>query len=349
MIRLLALSGTALAALTVHDAAAIHPIAAQLSARSEDEVAERLRFLNHSQRKLAACSGSEAGRKLREESNQRIAAKLAELRANRRRLDAATVLATTHKTNLTDVSASTYPEYLFGDDDNVQCVLAPETTQSTFYVEGELYRQDITEGQAGVSLSTELQFIDVNTCTPVSDLWIDLWHSNAQGVYSGVVGSAAGESSDVSNADTTFLRGLVQTDSYGLVGFTSIFPGHYEGRAPHIDIVATYGGTYQNNNTYAGGSTIHAGELFFDQALITEVEDTSSYASNTQNLTLNKADEGLVEAAASGYDPIMEYASLGDTLEAGIFAWISIGVDLTADNNVTAAGALTVDGGVQYR
>ncbi|KAE8897594.1 hypothetical protein PF005_g27988 [Phytophthora fragariae] len=45
----------------------------------------------------------------------------------------------------------------------------------------------------------------------------------------------------------------------------------------------------------------------------------------------------------------MEYALLGDTLEAGVFAWISIGVDLTASNNVTAAGALTADGGVAYR
>ncbi|KAE9006684.1 hypothetical protein PR003_g16801 [Phytophthora rubi] len=348
MIKSLVVSCVALAALVVHDTMAVHPIA-QRAPRTESEIADRQRFLRHRQRLLAACSNSDAGRELREQSNHLIAAKLEELRASRRRLDAVTVLTTTHKTNLTDVSVNTYPEYLFGDDDSVKCVLAPETTQTSFYVKGELYRQDITEDQAGVSLSTELQFIDVNTCTPVSDLWIDLWHANAAGVYSGVVGSAAGESSNTSNADTTFLRGLVQTDSYGLAGFTSIFPGHYEGRAPHIDIVATYGGTYQNNNTYAGGSTIHAGELFFDQDLITETENISAYASNDQNLTLNKFDEGLAEATASGYDPIMEYALLGDTLEAGVFAWISIGVDLTASNNVTAAGALTADGGVAYR
>ncbi|EGZ05629.1 hypothetical protein PHYSODRAFT_320154 [Phytophthora sojae] len=331
MIKSLVASCVALAALVSHGATAVHPIAQQ-TAQTEGELADRQRFLNHSQRLLAACSNSEAGRKLREQSNLRIAAKLQELRATRRRLDAATVLATAHKTNFTDVIVSTYLEYLFGEDDSVNCVLAPEATQTSFY-----------------SLLTELQFIDVNTCTPVSDLWIDFWHTNAAGVYSGVVGSAAGERSNASNADATFLRGLVQTDSYGLAGFTSIFPGHYEGRAPHIDIVATYGGTYQNNNTYAGGSTIHAGELLFDQDLVSEVEETSAYASNNQNLTLNEVDEGLAEAAASGYDPVVEYALLGDTLEAGVFAWISIGVDLTASNNVTAAGALTADGGVEYR
>ncbi|KAK1930059.1 hypothetical protein P3T76_014556 [Phytophthora citrophthora] len=344
MIKLLFLSLAAFSTLGAHDALAIHLVAQQAS-RSGGYEAYHQRFLSQSQRLLTECSNSDAGRKLREQNALRRADKLKELR----RLDAASVLATSHKTNLTDVSVSTYPEYLFGDDDSVKCVLAPETTQRMFYVKGELYRQDIAEDQIGVSLSTELQFIDISTCTPVSNLWIDFWHSNAAGVYSGVIGSDAGESAEVSNVNATFLRGLVQTDSYGLAGFTSIFPGHHEGRAPHIDIVATYGGTFQNNNTYAGGSIVHAGELFFDQDLITQVEATSSYASNTQNLTLNDVDKGLQEAAASGYDPIVEYALLGDSVEDGVFAWISIGIDLTATNNETAAGARTADGGVQYR
>ncbi|KAL3657613.1 hypothetical protein V7S43_017417 [Phytophthora oleae] len=338
MIKLLFLSLVALSAL---DASATHLVAQQAS-RMRGHEADHQRFLSRSQRLLAACSNSETGRKLREQNALRRAVKLEELR----RLDATSVLATSHKTNLTDVTVSTYPEYLFGDDDSVKCVLVPETTQTIFYVKGELYRQDIAEDQIGVSLSTELQFIDISTCTPVSNLWIDFWHSNAAGVYSGVVGSEAGESAEASNVNATYLRGLVQTDSYGLAGFTSIFPGHNEGRAPHIDVVASYGGTFQNNNTYAGGSVVHAGELFFDQDLITQVEATSSYASNTQNLTLNDADKGLSEAAASGYDPIVEYALLGDSVEDGVFAWISIGVDLTATNNATA---LTADGGVQYR
>jgi protocatechuate 3,4-dioxygenase beta subunit len=33
-----------------------------------------------------------------------------------------------------------------------------------------------------------------------------------------------------------FLRGRQITDSNGLVGFTSIFPGWYSGRAPHIHV-----------------------------------------------------------------------------------------------------------------
>ena len=33
-----------------------------------------------------------------------------------------------------------------------------------------------------------------------------------------------------------FLRGRQTTDANGLVGFTSIFPGWYSGRAPHIHV-----------------------------------------------------------------------------------------------------------------
>jgi protocatechuate 3,4-dioxygenase beta subunit len=347
MAKSLVLLLVALAALVPRDASATHPVVQQ-AVRTEAHDTERQRFLSRSHRLLTACSKSEAGRKLGEANAVRRVAKLEELRAARR-LGPSTVLATSHKTNLTDVSVSTYPAYLFGDDDSPTCVLTPETTQTSFYVSGELYRQVIAEDETGVALTTELQFIDVNTCTPVNDLWVDFWHSNAVGVHSGVVGASAGESTDTSNVDATFLRGLLPTDVYGLVAFTSIFPGHYAGRAPHVDVAATYGGTFQNNRTYAGGSVVHAGELFFDQDLVTEVESTSPYVSNTQNLTLNEADEGLVEAASSGYDPVVEYALLGDTSEDGVFVWISIGVDLTASNNVSAAGALTANGGVQYR
>ncbi|RLN72862.1 hypothetical protein BBJ28_00013154 [Nothophytophthora sp. Chile5] len=337
----------AAAAFFPFDVTAIHP-RVQESTPTDVQVAARHRFLSDSKRALAKCSNSDAGRKLREQAASRHAAKIEELRVNRRQLDVATALATNHKSNVTNAAPNTYPEYLFGDDDAVKCVLAPETTQTSYYVSGEVYRQEIAEDQAGISLTTELQFIDVSTCAPVSNLWVEYWHSNALGVYSGAIGSEPGESNDTANVDTTFLRGLVQTDTYGLAGFTSVFPGHYAGRAPHIDIVGTYDGKLLNNNTYSGGLRVHVGEIFFDQDLITQVESTEAYAANTQALTPNSEDEGIAEAANSDYDPFMEYAFLGETIEDGIFAWISIGVDTTADHNVTTAGALTATGGVQY-
>lgn len=136
-----------------------------------------------------------------------------------------------------------YPGYLFGDE--ISCILAPETSQDAFFISGEAYRQDIIEDQAGVNLTTVMKFIDVDTCLPVKDLCVSFWNSNAEGVYSGVVGTEVGQSADSTNQDTAFLRGLVQTDMYGLATFTTIFPGHYAGRTPHLNVLAEYNGTYR--------------------------------------------------------------------------------------------------------
>lgn len=42
--------------------------------------------------------------------------------------------------------------------------------------------------------------------------------------------------SDPANLDTTFLRGIQQTDADGAVQFDTLFPGHYTGRAPHTHV-----------------------------------------------------------------------------------------------------------------
>lgn len=65
------------------------------------------------------------------------------------------------------------PSVLFSS--NTSCILTPENTIGPYYVSGELLRQDVTEGQQGVPLHLEMQFVDVNTCEPVPDLLIDIW------------------------------------------------------------------------------------------------------------------------------------------------------------------------------
>ena len=45
-------------------------------------------------------------------------------------------------------------------------------------VQGELIRHDISEGTTGVDLLLGFQFIDVNTCMPVPQAMVDIWHCN---------------------------------------------------------------------------------------------------------------------------------------------------------------------------
>lgn len=51
------------------------------------------------------------------------------------------------------------------------------------------------------------------------------------------------------------------------------------------------------------------------------------------------------EAATT--DPFVEYSLLGDTVEDGIFAWISFGIDLSANQSVTPAASYYASGGVE--
>ncbi|KAF8684503.1 Aromatic compound dioxygenase [Rhizoctonia solani] len=65
------------------------------------------------------------------------------------------------------------------------CILTPEVTQGPYHILGEMVRQNISEGQAGVPLTVEVDFIDVETCE--ANLWVDAWHCNSTGYYSGYV------------------------------------------------------------------------------------------------------------------------------------------------------------------
>lgn len=245
----------------------------------------------------------------------------------------------------------------FGDDetllfaDNSSCLLQPEVTQGPYYVDGEMIRSDLTEDQEGVPLFLDIQFLDTSTCEPVSAVFVDLWHCNSTGVYSGVSANGNGNSNDTSNLDATFLRGIQQTDINGVVQFETLFPGHYTGRATHIHVMSHAVGntTVRTNGTILGSNgtayASHVGQIFFDQDLISQVEATEPYSSNTQDVTQN-SDDSILGEEVNSMDPFVEYIFIGDKIEDGILAWITIGIDPDADNAISSAATMYKDGGV---
>ncbi|KAL1847159.1 hypothetical protein Plec18167_002001 [Paecilomyces lecythidis] len=261
--------------------------------------------------------------------------------------DLDTALNTSHHSTL-PVSPSTDPEILFRS--NSSCILGPDVTQGPYYVTGELVRSNIVEDQQGVPLYLDIQLIDTNTCNPVPQVYIDIWHCNSTGVYSGVVASGNGNSNDSSNIDSTFLRGIQKTDPSGVVEFETLFPGHYTGRATHIHVLShAANGTVQFPNGTISGlyntSSSHVGQLFFDQDLISQVEAVEPYSANTQELTTN-ADDDILAEEADTIDPFVQYVLLGEDITDGIFAWISFGIDATEDTTITPAAYYTESGGV---
>ncbi|CBF87292.1 intradiol ring-cleavage dioxygenase [Aspergillus nidulans FGSC A4] len=144
--------------------------------------------------------------------------------------------------------------------------------------------------QAGVPVVLDLQFVDVSTCQPIEGIYAETWNCNATGVYSGAQGNGNGNSEDDSILQETFLRRVSKTGEEGVVTFNTLFPGHYAGRATHYHVLAHLDAALLENNTLTGGSVPHIGQLFFDQDLITAVEVTSPYSSNTVEITKNTED-----------------------------------------------------------
>jgi protocatechuate 3,4-dioxygenase beta subunit len=214
-------------------------------------------------------------------------------------------------------------------------------------VTGEHVRRNVTENQAGVPLTVDIQIIDINTCAPIPRIMLDFWHCNATGVYSGVNANGNGNSNDTRNLNATFLRGIQPSNSEGVVTVHSIFPGHYTGRATHIHILGHLNATLASNRTLmTSGQITHVGQMFFDQDLITQAETAFPYNTNTQSTTLN-SDDSILAQASEDVDPIMEYILLGDSITDGVLAWTSIGVNVSASYNVQAAATIYESGGVE--
>lgn len=181
------------------------------------------------------------------------------------------------------------------------------------------------------------------------NVYVEIWHCNSTGVYSGVVANGNGDSSDSSNLDNKALRGVQATDTDGVVQFQSIFPGHYTGRATHIHVMVHTNATLYANETLGNDVyASHVGQAFFDQDLIAAADEVAPYSTNEQTLTKNSADSILSEEAGTdGVDPFMNYVYLGESLDEGLFAWLAFGINTTYSSEVTPAAFVYESGGVE--
>ncbi|AEO60620.1 Intradiol ring-cleavage dioxygenase-like protein [Thermothelomyces thermophilus ATCC 42464] len=323
-------------------------VAAHPGHDASKEAAERRAYLQNAKRtSLAHCADKLRARGTESRNIVRRKAVVEKARQKRglTKRDFSDVLGTDHNKTTLGYTPNTDAATLFAGYNS--CLLTPEVTQGPYYVAGEYVRENVVEDQPGLPLLLEYQVVDVATCEPVPEVYVEIWHCNATGVYGGVVASGNGDSSDASNLDNTFLRGIQPTDAEGVAQFESVFPGHYTGRATHIHIMVHTNATLQANQTLGlDNYASHVGQAFFDQALITAVEKLEPYASNQQPLTTNEEDSIMAEESATdGVDPVMEYTLLGDNLSDGLFAWIAFGIDTTRSEAISPAVYLEEGGG----
>ncbi|KAB5582788.1 Intradiol ring-cleavage dioxygenase [Coniochaeta sp. 2T2.1] len=329
---------------TVITAALVAAVLAHPGHDHDAEQAVRREALQFSKRDLSHCAAKIKARGLEARSVKRrsgIANNLLKKR-NLKNRDIDELLDTSHHSS-ESFTLDTPVETIFAS--NNSCILSPEVTEGPYYVAGEYIREDVTEDQLGIDLALDVQVLDVNTCEPVPDVYLEIWHCNSTGVYSGVVASGNGNANP-SNINATFLRGVQQTDADGAATFQTLFPGHYTGRTTHIHVMVHTDATAFPNGTLIDTTHVgHVGQIFFDQDLIGRVEATAVYAANTQALTTNEEDEILAEEAESS-DPFVQYVLLGESVEEGLLGWLSFGIDTSLQKSVSAAATLYAEGGV---
>ena len=154
-------------------------------------------------------------------------------------------------------------------DETSACTLTAEQTEGPYYFDVDKIRSDIREDREGVELRLAVRVRAAEGCEALRNVVVEIWHADAGGIYSGF-DSGAGEE---------FLRGAQVTDADGIVEFTTIYPGWYVGRTPHIHAMV-----------HVDNSTALTTQLYFDDAVSTAVYDGGSPYQTNEGRVTNDAD-----------------------------------------------------------
>ena len=243
--------------------------------------------------------------------------------------------------------------------------LTSETTEGPYYIDADKLRQDITEDKEGIPLTLTLKVIDSETCKPVGNAAVDIWHCDALGLYSGYEsfsegggtaptdapsgtptdtptgeppsgapsgGTGGGGGHQDPTSDTRYLRGTWKTDKHGHVTFKTIFPGWYQGRCVHIHTKVHVNGEWTDAG-YEGGTTCHTGQFFFDEESVLASAEVEPYSTSTTERTTLTEDTIYDQSGTTGGLLKLKYHK--KSIAKGVHASITVGVDPDATHDGT--------------
>jgi len=169
------------------------------------------------------------------------------------------------------------------------CVTRPRQTEGPFFVDEGLNRSDIRsdpgtgELRPGVPLRLGFRVsrLASPSCTPLAGARVDVWHSDAEGLYSDTGGFGVG----ASTRGQRFLRGYQLTDARGSADFLTIYPGAYAGRAVHVHFKI-------RTVDAEGRKQDFTSQLYFDDAFTARILALPPYAGRRRRWLAN-AEDGI--------------------------------------------------------
>ncbi|QRV81820.1 dioxygenase [Ceratobasidium sp. AG-Ba] len=237
----------------------------------------------------------------------------------------------------------------FGDlHKNANLAPGQSTTNST---EGTciLTPENVSEGQAGIPLTVEVDFIDIETCEAVPNVWVDAWYCNSTGYYSGYV-SMTGSNLSGGGGDPAVQMSM----SMSITDF------------PTASATATANASTATQNAYSGADLVEAASMLnnepadqesflrgtrqansdgqwrmylvfpgwypgrlihFHVKVVEEVVAMEPYNTNTVTRLANDEDMWFAYENAEGYDAVMDVVYAGTNIIGGLVGSIIVALN----------------------
>ena len=169
-----------------------------------------------------------------------------------------------------------------------------------------------TTTATGVPLTVNLTVLDAaNGYGAMPGVAVYAWHCDAQGRYS--MYSPGVE-------DENYLRGVQPTDASGTATFTTVFPGCYQGRWPHIHF-EVYRSTAEATSD---GQIVRTSQLALPQTACEAVYgDTATYPGSGDSLSRTSLTQDMVFGDDGG---IHQLATVTGDASSGYVANLTVGV-----------------------
>lgn len=179
-------------------------------------------------------------------------------------------------------------------------------------------RQDITSSfgtsstkVTGVPLTVTLTLLDnANGCKPLAGAAVYAWHCDKNGKYSMY---------DSGLEKENYLRGVQEADANGQLTFTTIFPGAYNGRWPHIHFEVFE----SMSNATSAGQILRVSQIALTDAACNEVYATAGYETSARNFPNTTLQSDNVFGDDGG---IYQLAAMSGSVSAGYTAALNVTV-----------------------
>ena len=234
--------------------------------------------------------------------------------------------------NLSQIATATPDATALAED---VCVVRPALTEGPYFVDVDLNRSDIrvepSDGSIKEGTPLRLKFLvqDISTgsCVPLEGAQVDVWHCDAEGVYSGV------SDPGFDTSDQKWLRGYQITDEEGRAEFITIYPGWYSGRAVHIHFKIRTDPDSDSGYEFTS-------QFFFDPEMTEQVYAEEPYAAKGLPDTSNDVDNIYQES-----DGLLTLNVIEAEDDEGYVAEFSIALDTSEESPDTSMGGGAPGGG----